>query len=124
MDDVVVVVVVLEVVEPVTFNVGIRRAAARFAALVTPIDGDTDIRPFEFAVAVVPPPARKAAEHGATAHKTGKIPIIVVRNFILFPLLVSIHYIIEKGRKKVKSVYECKWLVGNMKKPAMTSPVH
>ena len=42
-DDVVVVVVVVPLA--VFNNVGKRRAAARFDALVTPIDGDTDIRP-------------------------------------------------------------------------------
>ena len=89
-DDVVVVAVVVVVV-PVTFNVGKRRAAARFDApgiLIVDIRPDDDV---DLSIVF------NAADAGATAHKTGKIPIIFVRNFILFPLLVSIYYIIENG---------------------------
>ena len=96
---VVVVVDVVVVVVPlvVLISVGNRRAAARFATFVAPVtltDGDMDIRPFELVVLSM---LLNAAFAGATTHKTGKIPIIVVRNFILFPLLVSIYYIIEIG---------------------------
>ena len=100
-DDVVVVVVVVVVPLAVFNNVGKRRAAARFDALVTPIDGDTDIRPDDDVDLSI---LFNAADAGAITHKTGKIPTIALRNFILFPLLVSIHYIIENGEKKEKSV--------------------
>ena len=84
-----VVLLVVVVVVPVVFNsVGNRRAAAMFAALVTPTDGVTDIRPF----GLLDSTERNAAFAGATAHKTGKIPHIATRNFILLPFLVSIYY--------------------------------